>query len=83
VRRSRFGWAWLDSVDAPLGETTERYHVRLSGAAGVIEFDSAVASASIPAAEVALLGVGSAVITVSQIGDFAASHEAAQTIMLS
>ncbi|HMI39787.1 MAG TPA: phage tail protein [Sphingomicrobium sp.] len=82
VRRSRFGWAWVDSVDAPLGETVERYHVRLSGAAGAIELDSTVSSASIPAADVASLGAGSASITVSQIGDFAASHEAALTIIL-
>jgi hypothetical protein len=82
VRRSRLGWAWLDSVDAPLGETIERYHVRLSGTSGVIEFDSAVSSASISAAEGTSLGAGSCVITVSQIGDFAASHEAALTFVL-
>jgi len=82
VRRSRFGWAWVDSVDVPLGETVERYQVRVSSAAGVIEFGSAMASSSIPAAEVASLGPGSAIITVRQIGDFAASHESALTIVL-
>jgi hypothetical protein len=82
VRRSRLGWAWLDSVDAPIGETAERYHLRLSGTAGTIEIDSATPAISITAAEVTSLGAGTATIMVSQIGDFAASHEAAQTILL-
>lgn len=29
IRRSRAGFAWLDFVDVPLGEETERYRVRL------------------------------------------------------
>lgn len=29
VRRSRSGWAWLDGLDAPLGESVERYRIRL------------------------------------------------------
>ncbi|MGV3770839.1 MAG: phage tail protein, partial [Sphingobium phenoxybenzoativorans] len=29
VRRSRAGWRWLDGVDAPLGEESERYALRL------------------------------------------------------
>jgi hypothetical protein len=82
VRRSRFGWAWLDSVETPIGETVERYHLRISGTAGVIELDSTATSASLTAAEVAVLGLGSATINVSQIGDFAASHKASQTILL-
>ena len=82
VRRSRSGWAWLDSVDAPIGETVERYHVRLSGVTGTIEFELAMASASLSAAEVATLGAGSAIIAVTQIGDFAASREATLTILI-
>ena len=82
VRRSRSGWAWLDSVDAPLGETGEHYHVRLSGTAGAIELDCSAPSASLTATEVASLGAGNATIAVSQIGDLAASHDAALTILL-
>ncbi|HEX7781170.1 MAG TPA: hypothetical protein VF509_00015, partial [Sphingobium sp.] len=29
TRRSRVGWRWLDGVDAPLGEESERYAVRV------------------------------------------------------
>ena len=31
IRRSRAGWAWLDRVDAPLGEEREHYEVTLPG----------------------------------------------------
>jgi hypothetical protein len=34
VRRSRNGWDWIDGVDAPLGEESERYRVDLVLAAG-------------------------------------------------
>ena len=34
IRRSRDGWAWLDGVDAPLGEETERYRLILMPDAG-------------------------------------------------
>src|SRR3546814_11179567 len=29
IRRSRQGWGWIDGVDAPLGEESERYRVTL------------------------------------------------------
>lgn len=29
TRRSRIGWRWLDGVDAPLGEETERYRITI------------------------------------------------------
>ncbi len=29
TRRSRIGWRWLDRVDAPLGEETERYRITI------------------------------------------------------
>ena len=82
VRRSRSGWGWLDSVDAPIGETTERYRVRLSGTAAAIELDAVTASASLSATDVALLGAGSATVAVSQIGDLAESREATLAILL-
>lgn len=31
VRRSRIGWDWIDGVDAPLGEESERYLVTIEG----------------------------------------------------
>ena len=82
VRRSRSGWGWLDSIDTPLGETVELYRVRVTGTAGAIEIQRSVTTASLNAAEVAALGVGGATVTVSQIGDFAVSREAALTILL-
>jgi hypothetical protein len=36
VRRSRNGWEWVDGVDAPLGEESERYQLTLTLAAGGI-----------------------------------------------
>jgi len=42
VRRSRSGWDWIDGVDAPLAEESERYQVVLSlvgGGARAIESD--------------------------------------------
>lgn len=82
VRRSRSGWAWLDSVEAPIGESAEFYHARVTGPAASIELQSATPGASLSAAEVAALGTGSVTVTVSQIGDFAASRETTRTISL-
>lgn len=31
VRRSRSGWDWIDGVDVPLGEETERYRITIQG----------------------------------------------------
>ena len=42
VRRSRQGWAWLDGIDAPLGEAAERYRLRVQSVGGTtrqIEID--------------------------------------------
>ncbi len=30
TRRSRLGWRWIDGIDAPLGEETERYRVTIA-----------------------------------------------------
>jgi hypothetical protein len=32
IRRSRLGWDWIDGVDAPLGEESERYQVTIERA---------------------------------------------------
>jgi hypothetical protein len=68
TRRSRAGWAWRDGVDAPLGEETEHYRVTL-GDGRMIE--SAAPSIALP--ELA----GPTVVTVAQIGTFAASDPGA------
>lgn len=34
TRRSRDGWRWMDGVDAPLGEASERYRVRFTPIGG-------------------------------------------------
>lgn len=34
MRRSRIGWDWIDGVDAPLGEESERYQVTIERAEG-------------------------------------------------
>ena len=73
---------FVRSVGTPLGETVERYRVRVSGAAGMIEIETFAATASFTAAEIAALGPGIATIAVCQIGDFAVSREAKATILL-
>jgi hypothetical protein len=34
VRRSRIGWRWVDGLDAPLGEESERYRVTIAPVGG-------------------------------------------------
>jgi hypothetical protein len=36
VRRSRNGWQWIDGVDSPLGEESERYRITLTQTAGAV-----------------------------------------------
>ena len=36
VRRSRAGYPWSDGTDAPVAEESERYHVMIRGAAGIL-----------------------------------------------
>jgi hypothetical protein len=76
TRRSRQGFAWLDEVDAPLGESSEQYRVDISGTADSIELTSAQPTLTVPAADLVALGPGSATIEVRQIGDMAASRPA-------
>ena len=52
MRRSRGGWAWIDGVDAPLGEETEAYRVTLESADGAVRtIETTVPIAHIPAAD--------------------------------
>lgn len=83
IRRSRRGWAWLDEVDAPLGETAEQYRVTVVGAGGSVEATSGAQQIVIPAADLAGAGSGVATVEVRQIGDFAASRAASINVILS
>lgn len=73
IRRSRSGWAWLDEVDAPLGEAREAYRVTLSSLAGSIERIVFEPSAAFTAADLAPVGASPWTIGVRQLGDQAAS----------
>lgn len=82
TRRSRMGFAWVDEIDAPLGETVEQYRVTIAGSASEAEFVSEQPSFTVPAVNVAALGAGPAAIDVRQVGDFAASQPARLGITL-
>ena len=83
VRRSRHGWAWLDEMDAPLGEARELYRAILQGPAGTVEIETAVPTVMFDAAQVASVGTGSATLSIQQLGDLAASRPATLPITLS
>ena len=77
VRRSRAGWAWIDGVDAPLGEDQERYRLTLRGAGGpgrTVEVTAPTYDYP-PAAQVedGWNGRGSLDLSVAQLGTRAAS----------
>lgn len=82
TRRSRDGFAWLDGIDAPLGEASEQYRVNLSGVGGSHELISTQPWLTIAAADVATLGGGPATVDVQQIGDAAASRSARVSLIL-
>lgn len=83
TRRSRMGFAWIDGVDAPLGELREQYQVDVTGSAGTMEFIVEQPSLTISSADLASLGGGPATIEVRQIGDLAASRPVQLGITLS
>ncbi|WP_337848141.1 phage tail protein [Sphingomonas sp.] len=74
TRRSRAGWDWLDGTDAPLGESAERYQIRVTDPAG----------ASFEAISTAphwfLEGSGAARLEVRQAGDRGLSPPATLTL---
>jgi hypothetical protein len=74
TRRSSFGWAWLDEVDAPLGCSTERYQVSLQGSAASLDIETSSPGITLDPAPLANLGTGAIAISVRQIGDFATSR---------
>jgi hypothetical protein len=78
TRRSRAGWDWLDNIDAPLAEESERYQVGLTTPGGTLAIPVSAPSATIVPSQLAALGaVGPLAITVAQIGTTAASLPAA------
>jgi hypothetical protein len=82
TRRSRRGWAWVDEIDAPLGESREQYRVTVTGPLGSIELLSDAPEATIPAADLARVGSGPATVEVRQIGDGAASRPAQCNVVI-
>ena len=82
VRRSRAGFSWLDEVDVPLGESIERYRVRLEGSAGSVELEASEPSAMFSAAQLGAAGSGPAMVHVSQVGERALSHWASFSIII-
>ncbi len=82
VRRSRDGWAWLDEMDAPLGETAERYRVTIETATASIEQETSVPSAIFTADQLGSLGSGAATAKVAQIGDRALSRPTSAALTL-
>lgn len=82
VRRSRRGWIWADEMDAPLGESAERYRVTFAGAAGTVEIETQQAGCAIATPELAQLGPGPCSISVRQLGDAAVSRATTVSLTL-
>ena len=83
TRRSRSGFAWVDEVDAPLGESRELYSITISSAAASLDLTSEQQSLLVAASDLAPLGAGAATVELRQLGDWAASRPAQLTIELS
>jgi len=75
TRRSRAGWAWLDDIDAPLGEESERYRLTATRDGGTpISIDTTTPAATVTAADlVAIGGSGGLSLVIVQIGTAAAT----------
>ena len=76
MRRSRSGFAWVDEIDAPIGESREQYRVTISGVATSLDYTSEQPSFVVPAFDLASIGSGSASVEVRQLGDWSASRAA-------
>ena len=82
TRRSRSGFAWVDEVDAPLGESREQYSVTMSNPSASLGLTAAEPSLIVGASALAALGSGTVMIEVRQLGDWAASRASQLTIDL-
>lgn len=77
TRRSRNGWAWLDSAEAPLGEQSKAYRLTLSGAGFERSVELPDSGFLYSAGAQAADGLtGPLTISVAQLGSLAASREA-------
>jgi hypothetical protein len=70
TRRSRVGWRWSDGTDAPLGESAERYQLRIA----VTGQPDIVVTSDTP--EWLLTGTDAATVEVRQAGDHGLSSPA-------
>lgn len=68
VRRSRAGYDWLDNVDAPPDADHNGFRLRVTGAGGSGESDTAAETRTLTAAEVSAVGGFPLTIEVRQIG---------------
>ena len=82
IRRSRRGFAWIDGVDVPLGETSEKYRLAIIGSAGAIEFSAATSELGVPPYALVAAGAGPAVVQVRQVGDTLASSAEQLAILI-
>lgn len=83
VRRSRSGWAWLDTSATPLGEERELYRVTLSGSGFNRTLEVSAPSCVYTATEQAADGAAGAVgLQVIQLGSHAASRAATAILSL-
>lgn len=86
VRRSRAGWAWVDGVDAPLGEERERYRLTIRRAGGSLrEVETVEPRFRYDAAAMATdgnAGAAALAVTVVQLGGIAASAPAEALLVL-
>jgi len=82
IRRSREGFAWLDGIDSPIGESSERYRVTVEGSAGAAQIECGTPEASFSNAQLQSLGPGAAMVSIVQIGDLAPSRAAELTIQI-
>ena len=83
TRRSRSGLAWLNEIDAPIGEGRELYSITISTADATLELTSQEPATVVSAPQLASIGTGAATVEVRQVGDWAASHPSRLIIDLS
>ncbi|NML07908.1 hypothetical protein [Sphingomonas sp. G-3-2-10] len=77
VRRSRAGWRWIDGIDAPLGEESERYRVTISPEDGPMRIVEVSAPAVLVSEAERAAGV---LVTVHHIGSHGLSAPAAMLL---
>lgn len=81
IRRSKEGLPWLDYVDVSSGVPGERYLVSVSGQSTErLDIQAEARNAFIPFVELNRIGPRPWLVTVRQLGDFAASNASVLTI---